>query len=101
MLDGTGHKLDEMRQVTELLVDRGYQLHLLDVKLPPYLAVYRCWKRFRAGELSHDPADPDRGRFVPPEAVLSSADPENTYCELRQNPHVCGLRLQVDTLAAG
>ncbi len=45
VLDGTGHKLAEMQQVTELLVDRGYQLHLLDVKLPPYLAVYRCWKR--------------------------------------------------------
>ena len=95
VLDGTGHKLAEMRQVAELLAARGYQMHLLDVKLPPYLAVYRCWARFRAGELSHDPSDPDRGRFVPPEAVLNCGDPHQTFQELRQNPHVASW-LQVD-----
>ena len=96
VLDSTGHKMAEMKHVTDLLLVHGYQVRLLDIKLPAYVAAYRCWVRFRAGGLAHDPADPDLGRFVPPEAVLCCEDPGSTYRELRDNPHVAAW-LQVDS----
>lgn len=78
MFDFTGNSAPKMMRIAEMLKDKGYDVHVVNVKVPTYVAVSRAWKRFTSS-----------GRFVPPDYVKEvDGNPERTYTELQKNPAV-------------
>ncbi len=98
LVDVTGRDPTRTLAIADELGRAGYEIHLIHVHLPAGKAAFRAWRRFRGGAFKHDPADPDAGRFVAPQFIVTAfgSKPAETYAALKRHPAVIHW-LAVDT----
>lgn len=92
LYDSTGQMADRMLQMAQEFNDKGYDVHVVHVGVPPHVAAYRTAKRFMDNPFGKvDPNSPP-SRFVPPNYVYHEvgAKPDRTYEELKKSKFVTG-----------
>lgn len=90
ILDVTGANGKKMKEWTEHLATKGYDVHLIHVKFPGYKSASRVLNRYLQNPLNSNPDADEPGRYVPPEYAYASVDgkPDQTYEELKQHSAV-------------
>jgi hypothetical protein len=101
MLDFTGRDPARVNRLADQLADRGYELDLICVDLPPGKAAYRAWQRFRKAAFVRGKTDSDAGRFIRPRLITSGFGdkPGKSYLLVKNCPAVRHwLRVSTDVL---
>jgi predicted kinase len=89
IFDLTGTNERKMLAMVDDLDELGYEIHVILVKIPDWMAAGRVWTRFSENPLNRDQKS-KKGRFVPPDYVYNVVDerPAKTYELLKQHDAV-------------
>lgn len=87
VLDGTGKNGKKYNELATIAGHLGYDVHIIHVATPPYVAVGRAWKRFADEGMKEGKKG---GRYVPPRYAYYAVDhkPDETYEIMKKNPFV-------------
>ncbi len=81
----TKKTLDTAREFAE----RGYDIHIVHVKVPTYISAWRLATRFLKNSFGRNASEKEPGRFVPPSYALSIGQmPDETYNAFKDAPFV-------------
>jgi hypothetical protein len=91
IFDLTGTNEVKMLGMVDNLDKMGYEIHVILVAIPAWMAAGRAWNRFCKVPFDKNP-NVMSGRFVPPEYVYNIVDekPAKTYKLLKKHPAVKG-----------
>ncbi len=90
IFDLTGANGIKMLGMVDDLDGLGYEIHVILVKIPAWMAAGRVWDRFCKVPFDKKSPSSMSGRFVPPEYAYNIVDdrPANTYSLLKQHEAV-------------
>ena len=90
LVDVTGRDPTRTLAIADELGRASYEIYLIHVQLPAGKAAFRAWRRFRGGAFKQNAADPDAGRFVSPQFIVTAfgSKPAETYAVLKKHPAV-------------
>jgi len=92
LFDATGANTEKMTDLARTFGEKGYDVHVIDVRLPSHEAAGRAWDRFNDNSFNWNGkgATGDKyGRFLPPSVSFHMGDKaEHTYESLKAMPEV-------------